>query len=153
MIKLQRILVATDFSAHGKVAMRYAAALAEQFGAEVIAVHIVEQSGVLPPLPTGERTFSEPTIALQVSRARDEAEKLLGELGAANSRVLVECGRPFVEIVRLARNEDADLVVVGTHGHGAVAHMLLGSVAERVIRKSPCPVLVVREGEHDFVPP
>ena len=59
----------------------------------------------------------------------------------------------FVEIIKAARSEDADLIVIGTHGRGAVAHMLLGSVAEKVVRKAPCPVLTVREGEHDFVLP
>jgi len=154
MIKLDRILVATDFSDHSRVAMRYAAALAGQFNAEVIVAHIVEQIGVLPAVPPmGEYAHTEPTPALQASHARDESEKLLREFNIVNGRVLVETGRPFLEIIRLARNEEADLIVVGTHGRGAIAHTLLGSVAEKVVRKSPCPVLVVREGEHDFVMP
>ncbi len=62
-------------------------------------------------------------------------------------------GSPFFEIVRAAKREDADLVIVGTHGRGAIAHVLLGSVAEKVVRKAPCPVLTVREGVHDFVMP
>ncbi len=154
MIQLDRILVATDFSNHAQIAMRYAAALAAQFNAEVIVAHIVEQIGVLPTVPpVGESVYSAPTIALQVSQAREESEKLLREFKVANGRVLVETGRPFLEIIRLARNEEVDLVVVGTHGRGVIAHTLMGSVAEKVVRKSPCPVLVVREGEHDFVMP
>ena len=62
-------------------------------------------------------------------------------------------GHPFVELVRYAKDNAIDLIVVGTHGRGAIAHILLGSVAEKVVRKAPCPVLVVREPEHDFVMP
>jgi nucleotide-binding universal stress UspA family protein len=62
-------------------------------------------------------------------------------------------GSAFVEIVRYAREEEIDLLVMGTHGRGAIAHMLLGSVAERVVRKAPCPVLTVRQRPHEFVMP
>jgi nucleotide-binding universal stress UspA family protein len=60
---------------------------------------------------------------------------------------------PYVEIVRYAKERDIDLIVMGTHGRGFVAHMLMGSVAEKVVRRSPCPVLTVRHQEHDFVVP
>jgi len=69
------------------------------------------------------------------------------------SQVIVGVGTPFVEIVKIAREEEVDLLIIGTHGRGAIAHMLLGSVAERIVRKSPCPVLTVRSGEHEFVKP
>ncbi len=62
-------------------------------------------------------------------------------------------GTPFVEIVRYAKDNNVDVIVMGTHGRGAIVHMLLGSVAEKVVRKAPCPVLVVRDQEHDFVMP
>jgi nucleotide-binding universal stress UspA family protein len=62
-------------------------------------------------------------------------------------------GSPFVEIVRYARDEKIDLIIMGTHGRGPIAHMLLGSVAERVVRKAPCPVLTVRQSQHEFVLP
>ena len=62
-------------------------------------------------------------------------------------------GTPFAEIVRCARDKDIDLIVMGTHGHTGLAHMLLGSVTEKVVRKAPCPVLTVRHPEHEFVHP
>jgi nucleotide-binding universal stress UspA family protein len=60
-------------------------------------------------------------------------------------------GSPFFEIVRYAEEQQIDLIVIGTHGRGPIGHMLLGSVAEKVVRKSPCPVLTVRQPQHDFV--
>jgi len=65
----------------------------------------------------------------------------------------IVAGNPFVEIIRYARAHEIDLIVLGTHGRGPVAHMLLGSVAEKVVRKSPCPVLTVRPAQHEFVMP
>ena len=62
-------------------------------------------------------------------------------------------GNPFLEIIRYAKANDVDLIVMGTHGRGAIAHILLGSVAEKVVRKSPCPVLTVRQAQHEFVMP
>jgi len=62
-------------------------------------------------------------------------------------------GGPYVEIVRYAKERDIDLIVMGTHGRGFVAHMLMGSVTEKVVRRAPCPVLTVRHSEHDFVVP
>jgi nucleotide-binding universal stress UspA family protein len=62
-------------------------------------------------------------------------------------------GNPFIEIIRYAKAQDIDLIVMGTHGRGPIAHMLLGSVAEKVVRKSPCPVLTVRDAQHTFVMP
>ena len=62
-------------------------------------------------------------------------------------------GTPFIEIVRYARDNDIDLLVLGTHGRGAIAHMLMGSTAEKIVRKAPCPVLTVRPEAHEFVLP
>ena len=67
--------------------------------------------------------------------------------------VVTRVGKPFVEIIHHARDHDVDLIVIGTHGRGAVQHALLGSVAEQVVRTSPCPVLTVRHPEHEFVMP
>ena len=62
-------------------------------------------------------------------------------------------GSPFYEIIRYAKEQDVDLIIMGTHGRGGLVHVLLGSVAEKVVRKSPCPVLTVRHPEHEFVHP
>jgi nucleotide-binding universal stress UspA family protein len=77
---------------------------------------------------------------------RDERERFA-------ARLVSLTGAPFLEIVRYARREDIDLIVMGTHGRGAIAHLLVGSVAENVVRKAPCPVLTVPVAGHDFVKP
>ncbi len=154
MINLKRILVATDFSDHAAVAVKYAAALAEAFEAEVILTHVVEAPDLISQIPpTGEGYFPPNFQEQHRQAAEAECQKILSNSGVANGRVLTVEGSPFYEIVRAAKSEDADLVIVGTHGRGAIAHVLLGSVAEKVVRKAPCPVLAVREGEHDFVMP
>jgi nucleotide-binding universal stress UspA family protein len=154
MIQLKKILVAVDFSEHSNVAFTYAAEFAKMFDAEVLLCHVVGHADLLSQLPPGGEGYFPPNITeLQIEHAQGECERQLAESGIARGRVLVEVGTPFVEIVRLARKEDVDLIIVGTHGRGAVAHMLLGSVAEKVVRKAPCPVLTVRQGEHDFAMP
>jgi nucleotide-binding universal stress UspA family protein len=75
------------------------------------------------------------------------------ERKAARATCEIRSGSPYVEVIRLACDENIDLIVMGTHGRGAVGHLLLGSVAERVVRKAPCPVLTVRHPEHEFVKP
>lgn len=147
----RRILVPTDFSATSRFAVSRACALARQFDAEI---HLVN---VLPLLDLGPVATDMPAVSRMdleerwVRAARDELDAV-----ARESRVPVPVtsevarGHPFVEIVRYARAHQMDLIVMGTHGRGAVEHMLLGSVAERVVRKAPCPVLTVRLPEHTF---
>lgn len=154
MINLKRILVATDFSDHAAVAVKYAAAFAEAFDSEVILCHVVEAPDLISQIPpTGEGYFPPNFQEQQRKAAEVECGKILEEKGIKNGRVLTVEGSPFFEIVRAAKAEDVDLIIVGTHGRGAIAHVLLGSVAEKVVRKASCPVLTVREGEHEFVMP
>ena len=96
---------------------------------------------------------------LEMRMAEDRMRQAQERLGALFTdeerrrfrvRTALRLGSPFVEIIRYARDEHADLIVMGTHGRGAIAHMLLGSVAERVVRKAACPVLTVRHAAHDF---
>jgi universal stress protein A len=82
-----------------------------------------------------------------------QCEQVLAAAGLSHARVLLLHGSPAREIIRAAAAENVDLVIVGTHGRGAIVHLLLGSVAERVVRTAPCPVLTVRSGEHEFVTP
>ena len=151
MATYRRILVPTDFSDTSRFAVSRACALARRFDAEI---HLVN---VLPLLDLGPVATEMPAVSRMdleekwVRAARDELDAL-----ARESRVTVRVtsevtrGHPFVEIVRYARAHQIDLIVMGTHGRGAVEHMLLGSVAERVVRKAPCPVLTVRLPEHSF---
>ncbi|MEZ6129119.1 MAG: universal stress protein [Planctomycetaceae bacterium] len=152
MIEIKRILVPTDFSEPGRNALSYAVAFADQFGAAVELLHVVE------PLPTGTLLSYTSIDDLRHSMLK-EAEQQLEGLHSAWAdyafpvhRSVVE-GFAFVEILKHAKESNADLIVMGTHGRGAVAHMLLGSVAEKIVRKAPCPVLTVRHPEHEFVHP
>ena len=151
MITLNTILVPTDFSEHSDKALRYGVELASKFGATLHLFHTYE------PIPVmyGETGYVPLESSAEIEAA---AVKQLDELkpeGAEDLKIVrkVSQGHPFVEIVQYAKEHDADVIVMGTHGRGAIAHMLLGSVAERVVRKAPCPVLVVRDEEHDFVMP
>lgn len=152
MIQIKRILVPTDFSDPGRAALKYAVAFADQFGAAVDLLHVIE------PVPPGA-LLSHISIDQLRSNARKEAERRLEELHdewqdyAFPVRRTVLEGHAFVEIVRFAREQDVDLIIMGTHGRGAVAHLLLGSVAETTVRKAECPVLTVRHPEHEFVLP
>jgi universal stress protein A len=155
MIDLHRILVPTDFSKHSHNALRYATAFAEKFGAEIRLLHVVQDLalfipdalGVAQPLPTAIEQFK---AAACQALARYVEENNLGHL---NLRTDVREGTPFLEIVRYAREAEVDLIVMGTHGHSGLAHVLLGSVTEKVVRKAPCPVLTVRHPEHEFIHP
>jgi universal stress protein A len=152
MINLKRILVATDFSQHSRLALKYAATLAEAFRAEVILCHVLEKPDFLSTLPPVMEGYFPPNLAeLHEKHARTECEALLSQAGIKNGWIVLPHGNPAAETVAAAKKEQADLLVVGTHGRGALTHLLLGSVAEKIVRSAGCPVLTVRQGEHDFV--
>jgi nucleotide-binding universal stress UspA family protein len=152
-----RVLVPTDFSETAKVAMDYASDLANAFQATLHVMHVLENITPTGGWAAGERYAPPPAALIEPMEheVRAELKEVLGTLRPqpAKALVVVRAGSPFVEIVRYAREQDIDLIVMGTHGRGPVAHMLLGSVADNVIRKAPCPVLTVRHPAHEFVPP
>lgn len=155
MIKLKRILAPTDFSDCSAHAVRYACEFAEVFGAEIHLLYVVEP----PAAAYGEFGIGYIGASEVQENVKRAAEKKLLELPSPpwpdkleTTRAVLE-GTPFVEIVRYVKEQDIDLVVLGTHGRGAIAHMLMGSTAEKVVRKSPCPVLTVRPEGHEFVLP
>jgi nucleotide-binding universal stress UspA family protein len=85
------------------------------------------------------------------TQARQRLATLLPEGDRTGAVIATIVGSPFYEIVRYATEQQIDLIVIGTHGRGPLGHMLLGSVAEKVVRKAPCPVLTVRHPQHEFV--
>jgi len=89
------------------------------------------------------------------AEARNRLHGVMTDAGRLRLRVelVMEQGSPFLEIIRYAKDHDIDLIVMGTHGRGPIAHMLMGSVAEKVVRRAPCPVLTVKHPEHKFVMP
>ena len=147
MILLKQILVATDFGEASEVALTYGRALAHTFGASLHLVHVMEN-------PFLRSTAADPA-ALKAAAARHLGERLTDHDRAAlhANAVLETSDNPADEIVKYAKTHTIDLIVMGTHGRGAVAQLLVGSVAERVVRTAPCPVLTVRHPEHEFVVP
>jgi nucleotide-binding universal stress UspA family protein len=155
MIDLHRILVPTDFSKWSQNALTYAVAFAEKFGAEIHLLHVVQDLALFIPEAVMMAPPMAPPVEQFVTAARAALERVVRELALPALPIHPEVaeGVPFDEIIRCAREKDVDLIVMGTHGHTGLAHMLLGSVAEKVVRKAPCPVLTVRHPEHEFVHP
>ena len=154
MIALKRILVPTDFSEASEAAVKYARAFAEAFNASLEVLHVMEDPFIYAP--TSEGYVPPPGLLEEMERtSRERLNAVLPEdvQRKLRAEVVLKKGSPFVEIVRYAREHEVDLIVMGTHGRGPIAHMLLGSVAEKVVRKAPCPVLTVRHPEHGFVMP
>ena len=141
MIAPKQILVATDFSEISGTAIRCAVELAKRFDAELVGCHVLETHSMLPDIAEAGETAN---VDVQASNARETLEKLLKEAGADRFRVLIEKGYANKEVVRAARNEGIEMIVVGTHGRGGLAHALLGSTAEYVVRHAECPVMVAK---------
>lgn len=153
-INLNHILAATDFSEVSSAALAYAFDLAEKFDARVTLVHVSHEPLILPPT---DESYVPPVPDLE-SLEKDARSRLEKAAEPARKRgievdVRWAHGTPFVEVVREAREREVDLIVAGTHGRGPITHLLLGSVAENIVRQAPCPVLTVREGEHRFEMP
>jgi universal stress protein A len=148
--KLKKILVPIDFSDCSKTALQYAVPFARQFGAELIALHVIERYPAVSDTPTVDFHLFETTAAKAMER---ELVKLTEELGLdLVSRSISRIGVPHFTITSVAREVGADLIVLSTHGRTGLGHLFLGSTAEQVVRYAKCPVLVVRENEHEFIP-
>jgi universal stress protein A len=155
MIKLQRILLPTDFSEYSAAARMYACAFADQFQAELHVLHVVQDLAPLVPEPGAALAPPVDYLRELELNAKAMLERAIDPNWSVGKTIVrvVRQGPPFLEIVRYAQETNIDLIVLGTHGRGGLAHMLLGSVAEKVVRKAPCPVLTVRHPEHEFVAP
>jgi nucleotide-binding universal stress UspA family protein len=148
VLRMEKILVPLDFSKASRKALTYAVPFAEQFGARIVLLHVVEPV-VYPATDLGYLAIDETTLI-------DSAKKTMNQF-AKNAikprfleRTLVRTGKPHQEIVSTARGLKVDLIVLSTHGYTGLKHAMLGSTAERVVRYAPCPVLIVREQEHEF---
>lgn len=148
--RLKQILVPVDFSTCSRKALRYAVPFAQQFGASLTLIHVVHvQYAIGSELGIVDYPVSE--------RQRiDCSEKQLAVLGREEIprtvavQTLVRTGQPAQQIVAAAVESGSDLILLSTHGRTGLKHVFLGSVAENVVRYAPCPVLVVREREHEF---
>ena len=157
MIMLKNILVTTDFSEPSEAALAYGQALARTFGATLHVLHVVGHISSAVYGGADGYVVSMPELQQEMAdAARQQLDDLLvdnDERPLPTRRVLITSNTPAPAIIEYAGREHIDLIVTGTHGRGAVAHMLMGSVAERVVRTAPCPVLTVRHPEHEFVVP
>ncbi len=151
-IALQRILVPIDFSEHSKNALKYAIPFAEQFHASIDLIYVVEPTIYPADFSFGQIGFPNVEEELR-SRGSNELENLIRKQIAKRvpARKIVRTGKPFYEINQYAEERNIDLIIIATHGHSGVEHILFGSTAEKVVRKAACPVLVVRTGEHEFI--
>ena len=156
MIALKKILVPTDFGEAADAALNYARALARNFGASIDVLHVADD--VSSRMFAGEVFMAmPPTLQKDVE---DMARKQLDARLIDNDPdplpvrpIVLSSNAPALTIVNYAKETGTDLIVMGTHGRGAMAHLLMGSVAERVVRLAGCPVLIVRHPEHEFVVP
>jgi nucleotide-binding universal stress UspA family protein len=156
VIAIKTILLPTDGSDCSAKAMAYALSFATQYGGRVVALHVID------------RRWEEQTRLVFAEVGQDltekvrkgyeeEAGRILQEVTGAADKVgvAVDCkvltGIPFEEIVCAARELPADIIIMGTHGRAGMSHLLLGSVAEKVVRRASCPVLTVRLEDHEFV--
>jgi nucleotide-binding universal stress UspA family protein len=153
MVSLKTILVATDFSEPSEVAVRYGRALADAFGATLHVLHVVPDAMALPWAAMADGLAMADVQRQWERDAHERLHELVPEEEHAAMRlqVVTRAGDPVRQITQYAAEKAVDLVVMGTHGRGPVAHMLMGSVAERVVRTAPCPVLTVRHPQHEFI--
>lgn len=151
IVSIRRILFPTDFSGPAKGAQKYAATLAEKFGAELHALNVVPEM-ILPATDSYTVwTLPEGGMKAQVDAAAKQLDAEMGPASTAIRRVTV--GFPVEEIMKYADDQEIDLIVVGTHGHTGLSHLLMGSVAEKLVRLATCPVLTVHPKGHQFVVP
>jgi len=154
MVAFKELLVPTDFSEYSLRAIDYGVEIAGKFGSHITLVYVVE-----PLLQAADMTWTTVDFEELNKAHKDTAETQLAKLADERVPKSVRCdavfliGKSFVEILKYAREENADLIVMATHGRGAISHLLMGSTAEKVVRKASCPVLTVKHPKHLFAMP
>lgn len=148
---IKKILVPIDFSDYSKKALQYTVTFAKQFKAELSLIYVIEPVIYPADLSMGQVVIPQTEIDLS-TKSRQELELLAKtEIGSLlKYEIIIKNGKPFMEIIETASEIDADLIIIATHGHTGVEHLLFGSTAEKVVRKAPCPVLTIREPMKGF---
>ena len=150
ILGIGHILVPVDFSAPAEKALRYAVSFARQFDAKITLLHVRPISyypAEMGDIPTVIPADEPATEKIQARLDADASRLVPAEM---RDRTLLRTGSAYDEICNAARELEADLIIIATHGRTGLKHILIGSTAERVVRHAPCPVLVVREHEHEF---
>jgi nucleotide-binding universal stress UspA family protein len=155
MIKITSVLVATDFSPASESALAYGREFARTFGASLHVLHVVDNSMLL----VGTEAFGVDFARVQ-TELETGAKSALDRVVTAEDRMQLKAvtairigNSPAFEIAAYSKAHGIDIIVMGTHGRGVVGHLLMGNVAEKVVRIAPCPVLTVRHPEHEFIQP
>jgi universal stress protein A len=146
MIAIRRILVPTDFDVCASPTVHYAAELADKFGAELVLLNVVQDLALAMPDAVMPTPVPAPVLTELIDAAKTGLANLVQSenLRRLNPKLEVRVGSPAGEIVAAASELKVDLICIGTHGRGGIAHFLLGSVAEKIVRHAPCPVLTIR---------
>lgn len=155
-IRIRKVLYPTDFSELSLRALTYAREFAEAFDAHLHCVHVIDEAYQYWTAMGPEVATVSPAVEDLTSMAEGQMQHFADEhlIGLKYAPVtVVRSGKPFAEICAYARETSADLIVLATHGRGGLSHVLVGSTAEKVVRKAPCPVLTVRDPQHEFVMP
>ncbi|MFQ5639793.1 MAG: universal stress protein [bacterium] len=152
-MKIKKILCAVDFSEYSEQALKYAAFLSRSHGAKLILLHVIE------PLHGSEQYMVLALTPLEIKvKLKDEANNQLSALAnnvksSTKVETAVREGKAFVEIIKKAKEDRVDLIVMGSHGRTGLEHILIGSVAEKVTPKASCPVLIVKGKDTKFKMP
>jgi nucleotide-binding universal stress UspA family protein len=149
LFKINRILVPVDFSGCSRKAVQYALPFAKAFDATITLLHVVE-----PFVPVPEMAGVD--VAMITRQLREDGERQLASLRqevgeSAVVETVLRVGRAETEILHAASELGSDLIILSTHGRTGLAHVFMGSTAEHIVRRAACPVLVVRENEHEFI--
>ena len=149
--EIKKILVPIDFSDYSKSSLKYAVNFIKIFKAELFIIYVVEPVIYPPDFSMGQ--IAIPTVDLEMDkRAVEELNKLAKKEIPEDikAHTIVKTGKPFLEIIETAAEENIDLIIIASHGHTGVEHLLFGSTAEKVVRKAPCPVLTLRDPVKGF---
>lgn len=162
-MKLTRILATTDLSKQSGFALEWAAYLAQCMKADLVFLHVMteEEAKVIEEV-IGEGAVVQIAKGLRENAVEDRRKKMAEQYQMVVSRdiqaalkmeQMIRIGVPFLEIIRVAKEKEVDLIVIGTHGRTGLAHVLIGSVAEKVVHHAHCPVLAIKHPQYQFVAP
>jgi nucleotide-binding universal stress UspA family protein len=154
MISIKKILCPIDFSDFSLYALTYAVSFAQRYKAKLLLLHVVDvflhdPAYFAPYVP--DRSMFDDFEKKAAARLEEVRKKNIP--AGMEAELIVRTGRAFVEIVRAAKEKEADMIVIATHGRTGLSHAMFGSTAEKVVRKAPCPVLSIKHPEHEFVMP
>jgi nucleotide-binding universal stress UspA family protein len=162
-MKLTRILAPTDLSKYSGFAMEWAAYMAQCMRADLLLLHVIpEEEGKIVEEVIGEGAVVQIPKGIRQNVVEERQKRLVEQYEMVVSREIkaslkveqmIRIGYPFLEIIRLAKERDVDLIVLGTHGRTGLAHALIGSVAEKVVHHAHCPVLSVKHPQYQFISP